>query len=67
VPSLVPSETRLYAGESTNWAYDGFVVTYGPINRTTSDATTDGGVIRRLPKLVTFREYPLPLVVAGVD
>src|SRR6266481_1056574 len=44
-----------------------FVVTYGPINKTTFGETAEGGVIRRMPNLVKFREDPDAMLVMSLE
>lgn len=58
---------RSDARRELNWAYDRFVHTYGPINTTTIGATADGGVIRRMPNLVKFREDPDAMLVMSLE
>jgi N12 class adenine-specific DNA methylase len=48
-------------------AYDRFDLAYGPINKTTFGETSDGGVIRRMPNLVTFREDPDAMLVMSLE
>ena len=55
------------ARRELNWAYDRFVLTYGPINRTTFGETADGHVIRRMPNLVKFREDPDAMLVVSLE
>jgi len=42
-------------------------VPYGPINKTTFTPTKDGGVIRRMPNLVKFRERPDAMLVMSLE
>jgi N12 class adenine-specific DNA methylase len=58
-----PEEHRQDARRELNWAYDRFVAAYSPINKTTFSETADGGVIRRMPNLVEFREDPDAMLV----
>ena len=62
-----PSESRDQARRELVHAYDRFVVAYGPINKTTISTTTDGGVIRRMPNLVKFREDPDAMLVMSLE
>src|SRR5207244_8050145 len=48
-------------------AYDRFIGVYGPINKTTLSPTADGGVIRRMPNLVNFREDPDGMLVMSLE
>jgi N12 class adenine-specific DNA methylase len=48
-------------------AYDLFDLAYGPINKTTFGETSDGGVIRRMPNLVKFREDPDAMLVMSLE
>src|SRR5205085_3616584 len=50
-----------------NWAYERFVAAYGPINKTTISETANGGVIRRMPNLVKFREDPDAMLVMSLE
>ena len=58
-----PETSRNAARRDLNWAYDGFVVSYGPINKTTFSETQDGTQIRRMPNLAKFREDPDAMLV----
>jgi N12 class adenine-specific DNA methylase/SAM-dependent methyltransferase len=62
-----PEDARQDARRELNWAYDRFSVTYGPINKTTFSGTKDGGVIRRMPNLVKFREDPDAMLVMSLE
>jgi N12 class adenine-specific DNA methylase/SAM-dependent methyltransferase len=62
-----PEDARVDARRELNWAYDRFSVTYGPINKTTFSGTKDGGVIRRMPNLVKFREDPDAMLVMSLE
>ena len=55
-----PDANRDDARRELNWAYDRFVIAYGPINKTTFGETADGNVIRRMPNLVKFRKTRTP-------
>ena len=48
-------------------AYDQFVATYGPINKTTFGETSDGSIIRRMPNLVKFKEDPDAMLVMSLE
>src|SRR5205807_8747841 len=58
---------RRDARRDLNWAYDRFVWSYGPINKTTFGETAEGGVIRRMPNLVKFREDPDAMLVMSLE
>src|SRR6202030_4356213 len=58
---------RRNARGDLNRAYDQFVGTYGPINKTTFGETADGSVIRRMPNLVKFREDPDAMLVLSLE
>ena len=62
-----PEEHRVDARRELNWAYDRFTATYGPINKTTFGETAEGGVIRRMPNLVKFREDPDAMLVMSLE
>ena len=62
-----PEANRNDARRELNWAYDRFVTTYGPINKTTFGETADGNVIRRMPNLVKFREDPDAMLVMSLE
>jgi N12 class adenine-specific DNA methylase/predicted RNA methylase len=62
-----PEANRLEARRSLNRAYDRFVSQHGPINKTTFTATKEGGVIRRMPNLVKFREDPDAMLVMALE
>ena len=62
-----PESDRNEARRELNWAYDRFVGTYGPINKTTFGETADGSVIRRMPNLVKFREDPDAMLVMSLE
>ncbi len=62
-----PEEYRHEARRELNWAYDRFTATYGPINKTTFGETAEGGVIRRMPNLVKFREDPDAMLVMSLE
>jgi len=62
-----PEANRNEARRELNWAYDRFVETYGPINKTTFGETADGNVIRRMPNLVKFREDPDAMLVMSLE
>ncbi len=62
-----PEADRNEARRELNWAYDWFVGAYGPINKTTTSETAEGGVIRRMPNLVKFREDPDAMLVMSLE
>jgi len=62
-----PEAHRNDARRELNWAYDRFVLTHGPINKTTFSETADGNVIRRRPNLVKFREDPYAMLVMSLE
>jgi N12 class adenine-specific DNA methylase/tRNA G46 methylase TrmB len=62
-----PEQHRNEARRELNWAYDRFTASYGPINKTTFGETADGGVIRRMPNLVKFREDPDAMLVMSLE
>jgi N12 class adenine-specific DNA methylase len=61
-----PDVHRIEARWDLNRAYDRFVRTYGPINKTTFSATKDG-TIRRMPNLAKFREDPDAMLVMSLE
>ena len=62
-----PDANRDDARRELNRAYDRFVTSYGPINKTTFGETADGNVIRRMPNLVKFREDPDAMLVMSLE
>jgi N12 class adenine-specific DNA methylase len=62
-----PEANRRDARGDLNRAYDQFVATYGPVNKTTFGETSDGNVIRRMPNLVKFREDPDAMLVMSLE
>jgi hypothetical protein len=62
-----PEEHRTGARRELNRAYDHFVATYGPVNKTTFGETNDGSVIRRMPNLVKFKEDPDAMLVMSLE
>jgi N12 class adenine-specific DNA methylase len=62
-----PEANRKEARQELNWAYDRFVSTYGPINKTTFSKTKDDHLIRRMPNLVKFREDPDAMLVMSLE
>src|SRR5271166_5424372 len=62
-----PEQHRDAARRDLNRAYDLFVSQYGPINKTTFTETKDGGVIRRMPNTVKFREDPDAMLVMALE
>jgi predicted RNA methylase len=51
-----PEANRTAARRALNRAYDRFAAAHGPINKTTFTQTKDGGVVRRMPNVVKFRD-----------
>ena len=62
-----PEKHRSDARRKLNFAYDRFAATYGPINKTSFSETADGGVIRRMPNIVKFREDPDAMLVMALE
>jgi N12 class adenine-specific DNA methylase len=62
-----PEQHRRDARRKLNWAYDRFAAAYGPINKTSFSETADGGVIRRMPNVVKFREDPDAMLVMALE
>src|SRR4029079_13109790 len=62
-----PEADRKAARRALNDAYDRFMARYGPINKTTFGATSEGTVIRRTPNLVQFREDPDAMLVMSLE
>jgi N12 class adenine-specific DNA methylase len=62
-----PEEHRIDARKQLNFAYNRFTAAYGPINHTTFSETKDGGIIRRCPNLVKFREDPDAMLVMALE
>jgi N12 class adenine-specific DNA methylase len=62
-----PEPSRQEARRDLNWAYDRFESQYGPINKTSLSENADGGVIRRMPNLVKFREDPDAMLVMSLE
>jgi N12 class adenine-specific DNA methylase len=62
-----PDAEREQARKDLNWSYDCFVITYGPINKTTTSEMRDGGSVRRMPNLVKFREDPDAMLVMSLE
>jgi N12 class adenine-specific DNA methylase len=62
-----PEANRRDARADLNRAYDRFVATYGPINKTTFGETSDGNIIRRMPNLVKFREDPDAMLIMSLE
>jgi N12 class adenine-specific DNA methylase len=62
-----PEQARQEARRELNGAYDRFTSAYGPINKTTFFETKDGGLIRRMPNLVKFREDPDAMLVMSLE
>jgi N12 class adenine-specific DNA methylase len=62
-----PEADRNEARRELNWAYDSFVLAYGPINKTTASETAEGGSVRRMPNLTKFREDPDAMLVMSLE
>ena len=62
-----PEANRNEARLELNRAYDRFMASYGPINKTTFGETAEGTVIRRMPNLVKFREDPDAMLVMALE
>ena len=62
-----PDANREEARRELGRAYDQFVTAYGPINKTTFGETSDGGIIRRMPNLVKFKEDPDAMLVMSLE
>jgi len=62
-----PENNRDEARQELGRAYDQFVATYGPINKTTFGETSDGSMIRRMPNLVKFKEDPDAMLVMSLE
>ena len=58
---------RQQARTLLNRAYDRFVVSYGPINKTTISITDDGTTTRRMPNLVKFKDDPDAMLVMSLE
>jgi SAM-dependent methyltransferase len=62
------SEThRQQARILLNRTYDRFVVSFGPINKTTIATSEDGTTIRRMPNLVKFKDDPDAMLVRSLE
>jgi N12 class adenine-specific DNA methylase len=62
-----PEKDRNDARRELNWAYDHFVMHYGPINKTTISEAADGSFTHRMPNLVKFREDPDAMLVMSLE
>jgi len=62
-----PEANRTEARRELNRAYDQFVGTYGPINKTTFGETADGSTVRRMPNVVKFRDDPDAMLVMSLE
>ena len=62
-----PEAHRDEARRSLNRAYDRFAAAHGPVNKTTFTPAKDGGLIRRMPNLVKFREDPDAMLVMALE
>src|SRR4051794_17889036 len=62
-----PDTHRDEARRGLNRLYDRFVMTYGPINKTTITETSTGGTLRRMPNLVKWHEDPDAMLVMSLE
>jgi N12 class adenine-specific DNA methylase len=62
-----PEAHRNSTRRELNRLYDVFASAHGPINKTTFSETADGGVTRRMPNLVKFREDPDAMLVMSLE
>jgi N12 class adenine-specific DNA methylase len=62
-----PEEHRQQARTLLNRAYDRFVASFGPINKTTIAMSEDGTTTRRMPNLVKFRDDPDAMLVMSLE
>jgi N12 class adenine-specific DNA methylase len=62
-----PADHRADARRQLNRAYDAFVAAHGPVNKTTFTPAASGGVVRRTPNLVKFREDPDAMLVMALE
>lgn len=62
-----PESYRDDARKELNRAYDQFLYSFGPINKTTFGETANGTVLRRMPNLVKFREDPDAMLVMSLE
>eukprot|EP00456_Euglypha_rotunda_P092132 TRINITY_DN969_c0_g1_i7.p1 TRINITY_DN969_c0_g1~~TRINITY_DN969_c0_g1_i7.p1 ORF type:complete len:1767 (+),score=377.51 TRINITY_DN969_c0_g1_i7:163-5301(+) len=62
-----PETNRDEARRDLVRAYDQFAAQYGPVNKTTFGETADGGIIRRMPNLVKFKEDPDAMLVMSLE
>ena len=58
---------RQQARTLLNRAYDRFVASFGPINKTTIATSEDGTTIRRMPNLVKFKDDPDAMLVMSLE
>ncbi len=58
---------RQQARTMLNRAYDRFVASYGPINKTTIATTDDGTTVRRMPNMVKFKDDPDAMLVMSLE
>ena len=62
-----PAGQRDEARRLLNRAYDAFVAANGPVNKTTFTQAANGGVVRRTPNLVKFKEDPDAMLVVALE
>src|SRR3954451_6862752 len=62
-----PDAHRNEARRGLNRLYDRFVMTYGPVNKTTITETSTGGTLRRMPNLVKWHEDPDAMLVMSLE
>ncbi len=62
-----PDSHREAARKELSRAYGLFDLAYGPINKTSFGETADGGIIRRMPNLVKFRDDPDAMLVMSLE
>ncbi|MFO0849838.1 MAG: DEAD/DEAH box helicase family protein [Gemmataceae bacterium] len=62
-----PAAHREAARRALNRAYDAFVAAHGPVNKTTFTPAANGGVVRRMPNLVRFRDDPDAMLVMALE
>jgi len=62
-----PEDQRDAARRELNQVYDRFALAYGPVNKTTFSESSEGGVTRRMPNLVKFRDDPDAMLVMSLE
>jgi N12 class adenine-specific DNA methylase len=60
-------DQRDAARRELNRVYDRFVLSYGPVNKTTFSESSDGSITRRMPNLVKFRDDPDAMLVMSLE